>query len=78
MQDSDLVKEVQKIMDVELGGDFMITQDGMLVMKDRICVPNVNDLKRAIMEEAYCLFTPCILIVSRCTEPSRKYIGGQV
>ena len=26
----------------------------MLVMKGRICVPNVDDLKKAIMEEAHC------------------------
>ena len=54
MQDNDLVKEVQKIMDGELGEDFVITQDGMLVMKCRICVPNVDNLRKAIMEEAHC------------------------
>ena len=26
----------------------------MLVMKGRICVPNVDDLRNTIMEEAYC------------------------
>ena len=41
-------------MNGELGEDFVITQDGMLVMKDRICVPNVDDLRRAILEKAYC------------------------
>ena len=54
MQDSDLVREVQKIMNGELGENFMITQDGILVTKGKICVPNVNDLRKAIMEEAYC------------------------
>ena len=41
-------------MNGELEENFMITQDGMLVMKDMICVPNVDDLKKAIMEEANC------------------------
>ena len=41
-------------MNGELGNDFVITQDGMLVMNGRICVPNVDDLRKAIMEEAYC------------------------
>ena len=41
-------------MDGELGGDFVITQDGMLVMKRRICVPNVDDMRNAIMEKAHC------------------------
>ena len=40
-------------MNGELGNDFMIIQDGMLVMKDKICVPNVDDLRKAIMEEAH-------------------------
>ena len=54
MQDSDLVKEVQKIMNGELGNDFMITQDGMLVMKGKIYVPNVDDMRKAIIKEVDC------------------------
>ena len=40
-------------MNGELGEDFVITQDGMLVMKGRICVPNFDDLGRAIMKKAH-------------------------
>ena len=47
-------------------------------MKDKMCVPNVNDLRKAIMEKLIVLFKRCIPIVPRCTEPSRKTIGGQV
>ena len=54
MQASDLVKEIHKIMNGELRKDFMITQDGMLVMKDKIRVPNVDDLRKTIMKEAHC------------------------
>ena len=54
MQDNDLVREVQKIMNGEIGENFMITQDGMLVMKCKNCMPNVDDLRKAIMEEAHC------------------------
>ena len=50
MQDNDLVKEVQKIMNGEIGENFMITQDEVLVMKGRMCVPNVDDLRKAIIE----------------------------
>ena len=50
MQDDELVREVQKLMNGEIRENFITIQDGMLVMKDRICVPNVNDLKKAIME----------------------------
>ena len=50
MEDNDLVRDVQKIMNGEIGQDFMITQDGMLVMKCKICVPNVDDLRKAIIE----------------------------
>ena len=54
MQDNDLVKEVQKIVNREIREDFMITQDGMLVTKGRVCVPNVDDLRKAIMEIGRC------------------------
>ena len=56
MQNSDLVKEVQKIMNGELGENFMITHDRVLVMKDKMCVPKVDDLRKAIMEEAHCFY----------------------
>ena len=32
----------------------MITYDGMFVMKGMICVPSIDDLIEAIMQEAYC------------------------
>ena len=54
MQDNDLLKEVQKIVNREIREDFMITQDGMLVTKGRVCVPNVDDLRKAIMEIGRC------------------------
>ena len=50
MQDEKLVKEVQKIMDGEIGENFSITQDGMLTMKGRACVPDVDNLRKLIME----------------------------
>ena len=34
--------------------NFRITQDEILVMKGKVCVPNVDDLRKAIMEEAHC------------------------
>ena len=55
MQDDELVKEEQKIMNREIGENFQITQDVMLVMKGLVCMPNVDDLRKAIMEETHCL-----------------------
>ena len=78
MQDDKLVKEVQKIMNGEIEENFMITQDGMLVMKGRICVPNVDDLRNAIMEEAYCF---AYVMHPNCTKMYRtikETISGQV
>ena len=54
MQDEKLVKEVQKIMNGEINENFSITQDGMLTMRGKACVPDVDNLKRLIMEEAHC------------------------
>ena len=64
MQDDEFLKEVHKIMNREIGENFMdgeiekknfmITQDGMLVMKRGVSVPNVNDLRKTIMEKAHC------------------------
>ena len=38
----------------EIGKKFSITQDGILTMKGRTCVPNVENLRKLIMEEDYC------------------------
>ena len=54
MEDDELVKEVHKIMNGKIKKNFWITQDGMLVMKGRVFMPNVNDLRKTIMEETHC------------------------
>ena len=40
-------------MNGEIGENFLITQAGTLVMKGKVCVLNVDDLRKAIMEEAH-------------------------
>ena len=54
MQDERLVKEVHKIMNGEIGDNFSITQDGVLTMRDGVCVSDVDDLRKLIMEETHC------------------------
>ena len=54
MQDKKLVKEIHKIMNREISENFSITLDGTLTLRGRICVPNVDDLRKMIMEKAYC------------------------
>ena len=54
MQDEKLVIEIQKIMNGEVSKGFSIAQDGMLTLRGRICVPDVDDLRKLIMEEAHC------------------------
>ena len=54
MQDEKLVKEAQKIINGKISENFSITQDGMLTMRSKVCVPDVDDLRKMIMEEAYC------------------------
>ena len=54
MQDGELVKEVYKIMNGEIGENFSITQDGVLTMKSRVCVLDIENLRKLIMEEAHC------------------------
>ena len=33
--------------------EFTVNEDGVLYYKDRVCVPNDNDLRKAILEEAH-------------------------
>ena len=54
MQDEKLVKEAQKIMDGEIGENFSITQDEVLIMRGRACVPDIDDLRKLTIEEAHC------------------------
>ena len=41
-------------MNGDISGNFSIAQDGMLTLRGRICVPDVDDLRKSIMEEAHC------------------------
>ena len=41
-------------MNGEIGENFSISQDGVLTMKGKACVPDVDDLRELIMEEAHC------------------------
>ena len=41
-------------MNGEIGEDFSITHDGVLTLSGRFCVPDVDDLRNLIMEEAHC------------------------
>ena len=43
-----------KIMNGEIGENFNITQDGVLTMKDRVCVPDVKDLRKLTLEKSHC------------------------
>ena len=54
MQDNELLREVHKIINGEIGENFHITQNGVLTMKGGVCIPDVEDLKRLTMEEAHC------------------------
>ena len=40
-------------MNGEISENFSITQEGMLTLRGRICVPDVDDLRKSIMEEAH-------------------------
>ena len=50
MQDENLVKEIHKIMNGEISENFSITQDGILTLRGKICVPDVDDLRKLIIE----------------------------
>ena len=55
MQDNEFVKKVHKIMNGDIIENFWIIQDVVLTMKGKVCVLDVDDLRRFIMEEAYFL-----------------------
>ena len=54
MQDEELVKEVNKIMNGEISKNFIISQDGVLTMKGKVCVLDAKDLRKMIMKKAHC------------------------
>ena len=41
-------------MNGEIDEDFSITKDGVLTIRGRACVLDVDDLTKLIMEEAHC------------------------
>ena len=77
MQDEELAMEVNKIMKGEVEENFSISQDGMLTMKGRVCVSDVEDLRKMIMEEAHCSAYAMHLGSTKCIIPSKKITGGR-
>ena len=47
---------VQCIEEVKNGSkpDFVLSDDGILRFRTRLCVPNDGDLRRELLEEAHC------------------------
>ena len=41
-------------MNGEIRENFSITQDGVLTMKGKVCVLDVEDLRKLIMEKTHC------------------------
>ena len=41
-------------MNGEIRENFSISQDGVLTMKGKVCVSDVEDLRKLIIEEAHC------------------------
>ena len=41
-------------MNGEISENFSITQDGILTFRGRVCVLDVDDLRKLIMEETHC------------------------
>ena len=54
MLDDELVKKLHKIMNGDIGENFRITQDEMLIMKGMVCMLDIDDLRKAIMKKTYC------------------------
>ena len=55
LQKNDL-KLVQLMEDVQKGSkpDFVLSDDGVLRFRTRLCVPDDGDLRREFLEEAHC------------------------
>ena len=47
-------------------------------MKGRVCVPDVEDLRKLIMVEDHCSTLLCIRVVPRCIRLSRRITSGLV
>ncbi|WRX10264.1 Reverse transcriptase/retrotransposon-derived protein [Theobroma cacao] len=50
--DDELKREVQKLRDGETN-EFRLGDDGILMLRNRVCVPKDDQLRRAILEEAH-------------------------
>ena len=52
IQDPQIVK-LRGEVESEQRGDLLLREDGTVVMEQRLCVPDVGDVRREIMEEAH-------------------------
>ena len=47
------VKKMKEKVEARTNSQFTITGDGVLVLEDRMCVPNTGELRRQIMDEVH-------------------------
>ncbi|WRX29416.1 Reverse transcriptase domain - like 10 [Theobroma cacao] len=78
LQKSDdwLKQEVQKLQDGETS-EFRLSDDGILMLRDRICVPKDDQLRRAILEEAHSSAYASHPGAPRCIGLLKKVIRGR-
>ena len=57
--------------------NFSISQDGMLTMKGRVCVLDVEDLRKMIMKKAHCSTYAKHPGSTKMYRTIKKIIGGQ-
>src|ERR1044072_4665120 len=57
--------------------DFSMTNDGIILYQERICIPNNIDLKNKILEEAHKSKYPVHPGSTKCIKILEKIIGGQ-
>ena len=48
-------KLTMQVKNMSNNTQVIITQDGVLIMKGKVCVSDVEDLRKMIMEESHCL-----------------------
>jgi len=69
-----LVK-IKKGVEKERIKDFKLV-DGVLRFRGRLCIPNVEEIKKYILREAHHSAMLANLVVRRCTKVSTRIIGG--
>ena len=72
------IEGIKRKLSMGKASEFVIDNEGILWYGERLCVPNIEDLKQQVLTEAHTTHIRSTLEEPKCIRIFRKDFGGTV